>query len=142
MKKSLLLCVLLSVAIFAGCTTTNSKCPKWSEYTETFYDNWNIESQWCLTEDNTMEWHWIYYFENGWKDMEWDMVDDLEQWEWLFYDEAWNNIVVMKWTYKDGLENGKWTYYDDDWKYICAETYSQWELSDEWDCVYNNEYEE
>lgn len=146
MRKSLFLCALLGTALLAGCTTvtTNTiKCPEWSEYWETTYENWNIDAQWCFQIDSdVMQWHWIYYFENGWKDMEWDMVDDLEQWEWLFYDEAWNNIVVMKWTYKDGLENGKWTYYDDDWKYICAETYSQWELSDEWDCVYNNEYEE
>ena len=74
--------------------------------------------------------------------MEWDMENDLEQWEWTFYDEGGNNIIIMKWGYKDGLDDGKWTYYDDEWNYLCSETYSEWELTDEWDCVYDYEYEE
>ena len=144
MKKSLLLCGLLSMILIAWCTTTNSvECPEGSEYWETKYDNWKLDAQWCFKIDSDeMEWHWIYYFENGWKDMEWDMVNDLEEWKWTFYDEWWNNIVVMEWTYKNGLEDGKWTYYDDDWSYICSETYKDWDIVDEWDCVYDHEYEE
>lgn len=144
MKKSLLVCSLLSAVLLAGCSLTNPiKCPSGSEYWEAKYDNGNLDAQGCFkTDSDIMEWHWIYYFENGWKDAEWDMINDLEQWKWTFYDEGWNNIVVMEWYYKDGLEDGKWTYYYDDWEYLCAETYSEWELIDKWDCVYNNEYEE
>ena len=144
MKKSLLLCALLSSILFVGCTTTNStNCPEWSEYWESTYENWNIKAKWCFKiGSNEMEWHWTYYFENGWKDMEWNMADDLEQWEWTFYDDGWNNIIIMKWSYKNGLDHGKWTYYDDDGNYMCSETYSEWELTDEWDCVYDHEYEE
>lgn len=135
MKKSLLLCALLSIVLLAGCTTTNlSKCPKGSEYKETFYDNWNIESQWCLTESNTMEWHWIYYFENGWKDVEGDMVNNIPQWERIIYDEDGQNIVRSRWFYKDGMEEGEWKYYDDDWVYVCADVYSGWRLTDRWNC--------
>ena len=144
MKKTLLSCACLSLLVLAGCTTTNSiNCPEWSEYWENTYDNGKLESQGCFEIDSdVMQWHWIYYFENGWKDMEWDMVNDLEQWKWTFYDEEWNNIVVMEWYYKDGLEDGKWTYYYDDWEYLCSETYSEWEVTDEWDCEYDHEYEE
>lgn len=137
MKKSLLLCALLSVILFAGCTTTNSKCPKWSEYIETFYDNWNIESQWCLTEDDTMEWHWVYYFENGWKDIEWDMSNDLPQWERIIYDEDGQNIVRSRWTYENGLEEGERIYYDNDWTYMCSDVYSKWKLTSRWTCDYD-----
>ena len=135
MKKSLFLCTLLSITLLAGCTNNSIKCPEWSEYRETTYENGNLDAQGCFQiNSDVMEWHWIYYFEDGWKDMEWDMSNDLEQWKWTFYDEWWNNIVVMEWNYKDGLEDGKWTYYTDDWNYICSETYSEWELTDEWDC--------
>ena len=144
MKKSLLLCALLSAILFVGCTTTNStNCPEWSEYWESTYENWNIKAKWCFKiGSNEMEWRWTYYFENGWKDMEWNMAGDLEQWEWTFYDDGWNNIIIMKWSYKNGLDHGKWTYYDDEGNYMCSETYSEWELTDEWDCVYDHEYEE
>lgn len=144
MKRTLLSCACLSLLVLAGCTTTTSiNCPEWSEYWENTYDNGKLESQWCFeAESDVMQWHWIYYFENGWKDMEWDMVDDLAQWVWKFYDEEGNNVVVMEWTYKDDEEDGKWTYYDDDGEYICAETYSKWELVDRWDCVYDENYDE
>ena len=144
MKKSLFLCALLGTILLAGCSLTNqTKCPKWSEYWETRYDNWNLDAQWCFKIDSDeMEWHWTYYLENGWKDMEWDMLNDLEEWKWTFYDEDGNNIVVMEWTYKNGLEDGTWTYYYDDWTYLCSETFEEWEVIDEWDCPYDDEYEE
>lgn len=143
MKKSLFLCALLSAVLLTWCTLTNSnRCPEWSEYWENVNEDWSL-IQWCFRIDSDiMEWHWVYYFANWWKDVEWDMVNDLEQWKWTFYDEGWNNIVVMEWYYKDGLEDGKWTYYFDDWEYLCSETYSEWELVDEWDCEYDHEYEE
>ena len=75
--------------------------------------------------------------------MEWDIVDDLAQWLWKFYDEDGNNIVVMEWNYKDDEEDGEWKYYDNDWKYVCSEVYEDWELTDEWDCEYDeDDYEE
>lgn len=143
MKKSLFLWALLCTVLLAWCTTTNSnRCPEGSEYWENVNEDWEL-AQWCFQIDsNIMEWHWVYYFANWWKDVEWDMANDLEQWKWTFYDEGWNNIVVMEWNYKDGLEDGTWTYYDDNWEYLCSETYSEWELVDEWDCEYDHEYEE
>jgi len=146
MKKfGLLVLATIPTLIIAGCTTwwTKYDCPAWSEYWENSYDNGKLESQGCFEiESDVMQWHWIYYFENGWKDMEWDIVDDLAQWVWKFYDEWGNNIVVMEWTYKDDEEDGKWTYYDDDGEYLCAETYEKWELIDEWDCEYNEEIDD
>lgn len=136
MKKSLFLCSLLSIALVAWCSTANPiKCPEGSEYRESFYENWNIESQWCFKKNsNIMEWHRIYYFENWWKDMEWDMVNDLSQWERIIYDENGNNIVRVRWTYKDDMQDGERKYYDDNWEYLCTDIYSEWELTDKWDC--------
>ena len=136
MKKTLLLCALVSATLLAWCTTKNY-CPEWTEYRESFYDNWNIESQWCFKNDSDiMEWHRIYYFENGWKDMEWDMANDLAQWERIIYDEDGKNIIRARWNYKDDIQDGEWKYYDDDWKYMCSDVYSEWELTDEWTCEY------
>ena len=143
MKKSLLLCTLLGTILLAGCSTTNStKCPEWSEYWESTYENWNIKAQWCFKIDSDeMEWHWIYYFENWWKDTEWDMSNDLEQWKWIFYDENWNNIIIIEWNYEDGLEDGERKYYDDSGNYICSDIYSKWDLTEEWSCPYDYEVE-
>jgi hypothetical protein len=133
MKKTLLLwAVVLPAVLLAWCSYS---CPSWSEYRESTYENWKLESQWCFAIDSdVMEWHWIYYFENGWKDMEWDIVNDQSQWKWTFYDENGNNIVVMEWTYKDDVENGEWKYYDDEWNYICSDIFENWILTDKWSC--------
>jgi hypothetical protein len=146
MKKfGLLVLAAIPTLIIAGCTTwwTKYKCPAWSEYRENTYEDWTLESQWCFKiESDVMEWHWIYYFENWGKDMEWDIVDDLAQWLWKFYDEDGNNIVVMEWNYKDDEEDGEWKYYDNSWKYVCSEVYEDWEFTDEWDCEFDEEYYE
>ena len=37
-----------------------------------------LESLVCVLVDdhNIMNWHWTYYFENGWKDIEGDMINN------------------------------------------------------------------
>lgn len=160
MKKSLFLYALLSATLLAWCTTTSTtttntdiatdtntntettQCPNWSEYWETHYDNGNYKSQWCFQIwENVMEWHWTFYFENGWKDSEWEIRNDKREWEWTFYDEEWNNTIEMIGNYKDDLEDWERKYYVD-WEYICSDIFSQWELTDEWTCAYEDENDE
>lgn len=137
MKNLLFLYIFLSTMLLVWCATnakSTIECPRWSEYKEEHYDNWNLKSQWCFKiGENIVEWHRISYYENWGKDSEWDMVNNKNHWTWTFYDEEGTNTIEIIGNYKDDLEDWEWRYYED-WIYDCSDIFLQWELTGEGTC--------